>query len=213
MRSLSQKFATLIISCAFFVTVTDTALASTIQDKDLTLSEAVKLCATFEDDDEKLRCFEALASSVNGKPRSTENVAKDKNDDEEIRVTDNTSKKREKAERKRERRAAKKRKKEERLAKKEQPTFEFTRSDSSKAKRRARAAHENEVYKSWRNGLDELRVAFINGEIWVQVGSKTIINDPKAGDIARITPGALGSWDIKFSGARRALRMRHSNQK
>ncbi len=182
-----------------------TAWAEEIED--LSVTDALRLCAAFDDKDERLACFEALAAvaappeladadpnapttedaapPVTAPSASVEADSPEKSavrpleDDESLTFV-----------------RTKKGDKKERHAKKE--------------KKRKRERYTLTVYKSWRNGLGELRIAFTNGEIWRQTGRGTR-HDPQRGDEVVMKPGLLGGWTVSMDGGRFGVRMRPIN--
>ena len=185
-----------------------------LKDKDLSVTDAIKLCAQFEDDRERLLCFEALAKSVDAKagadsaakpaarPQTERSPPPNTNPDVADPSPPTTSDP-----------SPRLRSTVERDDDQAEPTFEFTRTDSKKRKKRDREPFENAVYKSWRNGRGELRVAFKDGEIWRQVGNETVLEDPKRDEIAKFKPGLVGSWTVKFTSARKPLKMTQIRRK
>ena len=185
--------------------------------QDYSLKEALAFCAAFEDDAEKLACFEALANTAvpaDGKGPTT--TAPDSPD---VDVAPDAAPEAPVSEKDRDRKGfrvpffgSSKEKSEAKapdaaVAEEKEERFIIQRADEPEVKRREREAYKAEVYRSWRNGLGELRVAFTNGEIWRQVGPKSIDYDPVPGEVAAFSPTSFGGWRINFEDGKRSLKM------
>jgi hypothetical protein len=183
--------------------------------ENLSVQEALQLCAAFSDKSERLQCFEALAEAT--APTSTATAE----DNEADMVNDGDASPNVPA-----------------LA--ETPTAEpspatphaarpleddenltFVRGKTGDEEKRASAGKRDRsdkerkrrtltVYRSWRNALGELRIAFTNGEIWRQT-SKGTRYDPQPGDKAEIIPSMFGGWRVSLDDGRHSARMRPAN--
>ena len=197
--------------------------APSLAAQDYSLKEALAFCAAFEDDAERLACFEALAetaapaggasapatppAAAEGSPETPAPAAPDA--PESAPDSENDGKKKgfrvpffgsgkEKTEDK---------STETTDSEEKEERFIIQRADEPEVKRREGETYKAEVYRSWRNGFGELRVAFTNGEIWRQVGPKSIDYDPVPGEIAEFSPTSFGGWRIEFETGKRSLKM------
>ena len=93
----------------------------------------------------------------------------------------------------------------------EAPRFRIVRSDALEEKRRNRQKHTLTVHRAWRNAVGHLRVAFANGEIWIQSGWGTRHN-PKPGDEVVLKPALGGGWTLNMQNGRYAFRGRQLNK-
>ncbi len=210
------------------------ALAQQRVNDNLTIEEALQFCAAFEDAAERLLCFEALAESAQAgdgtRIRAEVNPNKENKEEEsdlakgvavaptpELDQAPRTA-------------AAESDEEtvdvqpavttaqggvaegENAQASAEAPRFRFVRSDALEEKRRKRQKHTLTVYRAWRNAVGHLRVAFTNGEIWIQSGWGTRHN-PKPGDEVVLKPAWVGGWTLTMQNGRYAFRGRQLNKK
>lgn len=189
------------------------ALGQDAKYEDLTIEEALQFCAAFDDDAERLACFEALAETArSGKnavplaqsapdsdaPEAPQDVA-------EIPTADQESAPKALAESKDE-------KSDGADSSASKPRFTFVRSSEAEQKRKKRKRYELTVYRAWRNAVGELRIAFTNGEIWAQADRGTR-HTPQPGETIVFKPGILGGWTLSMVDGRYGMRARHVNKK
>lgn len=89
----------------------------------------------------------------------------------------------------------------------EEPRYVIKRSDDPEIKRNKREEYSAVVYKSWRNGAGELRIAFRNGEIWRQI-EQNLDHNPQPGETVVFRPRTLGGWFAYFEAARFTIPMK-----
>lgn len=197
--------ATLAVVGVFFC-----ATANAEEIENLSVTEALRLCAAFEEKDEKLACFEALASTVAPSSQSADAEAATDGSETSETVPDAPSAAAT---------AASSATPEENatrpLAEDESLTFVRTTKSERERKRaekerKKRKKHTLTVYRAWRNGVGELRIAFTNGEIWRQSGKGTSY-DPQSGEEVVMKPGLMGGWTVSMKGGSRGARMRKVN--
>ncbi len=185
--------------------------------EDLSVTESLRLCAAFEDKSERLACFEALAAaaapparaaaitdeqSAEGLPQKPETsiseAAAASLAEPSTAPSDAASS------------AARG------LEEGETLTFVRKKKGEAEDEKKSKSADKNKrrtltVYKSWRNGLGELRVAFTNGEIWIETSMGTD-HDPQRGDLVDIKPRPFGGWQLSFQNGDYRARMRPTNK-
>ncbi len=179
------------------------AQASAEEIEDLSVADALRICADFDDKDERLACFEALASTVapTEAAEAEPNQPTVKNPADaplEDAVASDAAAPEENAARP--------------LAEDETVTFVRTTKSERERKRaekeqKERKKHTLTVYRAWRNAVGELRIAFTNGEIWRQSGRGTSY-DPQPGEAVVMKPGLLGGWTVSMKNGRHGVRMR-----
>ena len=175
--------------------------------EDLSVTDALRLCAAFEDKGERLACFEALASTV-APPAETAQGESNQSTVEDP-IADSPA----------ETAAADANAPDENatrpLAEDESLTFVRTTKRERERKhaekeRKKRKKYTLTVYRAWRNGVGELRIAFTNGEIWRQSGRGTSY-DPQPGEEVVMKPGLVGGWTVSMKGGSHGARMRKVN--
>ena len=182
--------------------------ASAEEIKDLSVTDALRMCAAFEKKDERLACFEALASTVAPTQQNAEADVPDASENTES-LTDTPTRSASDTSAPTEENATRP------LAEDESFTFVRTTKtererDRAKKERKQRKKHTLTVYRAWRNGAGDLRIAFTNGEIWRQSGRGTSY-DPKPGEQVVMKPGLVGGWTVSMRNGSRGVRMRKMN--
>lgn len=201
------KYAALISAFAFGLSAgVAGAVEPDIDYENLTVEQALQVCAAFKNKDDRLSCFEALASSTadpetavsaappepNIVPQPVAEAPPEKGPPpdapalaESVPATENAK-----------------------PAKADKPQrFSFQRNDPAKTAKRDRKKFEATVYRAWRNALGDLRIAFTNGEIWIQAG-RGVNYTPKPGEIIVFKPGLAGGWTLSMDGGRAGIRAR-----
>ena len=174
------------------------------QYENLTVEQALRVCAAFEDKDDRLACFEALAASA-GAPgpaaAAPEAVPGDEPPaiaavPEVVAPTAPAAPSPETAPVAAAPAPAA-----------EAPRFSFVRSDAASEAKRKRKRYEATVYRAWRNALGDIRIAMTNGDIWVQAG-RGVLYTPKPGEAVVMKPGLAGGWTISMDGGKAGVRAR-----
>jgi hypothetical protein len=167
--------------------------------EDLSVEESLQVCAAFNDKDDRLSCFEALAASAGNpspiaaaKPR--QHPAPDSVAEPPVVAT------------------APAPDAEEAPANAAEPSnvaprFTFLRKDPVRESKRNRKRYETTVYRAWRNPVGELRIAMINGDIWVQAG-RGVRYTPESGEKVVLKPGLAGGWTISMDDGKAGVRAR-----
>jgi hypothetical protein len=180
------------------------AFSQASQYENLTVEQALRVCAAFEDKDDRLACFEALANSA-GEPAPTaaapsppsaetapavaaipELVPPASSADVPVAGAPPAATT---------------------AAVAEGPRFNFVRSDAASEAKRKRKRHEATVFRAWRNPLGEIRIAMTNGDIWVQAG-RGVRYTPKQGETVVLKPGLAGGWTVSMDGGKAGVRAR-----
>lgn len=175
----------------------------------LTIEEALQFCAAFMDDDERLACFEALAASTRSENEATSVAKSVEEPDPEGPVDEAAPPSADASAELAERDAADESDVADEADSKSR--FTFVRSSEAEAKQKERKRFELTVYKAWRNAVGELRVAFTNGEIWIQSGQGSRYT-PQPGEQILFKPGLLGGWTLSMDGGRFGIRGRRLNK-
>ena len=194
---------TLWLAC---VSIAPAGLASAQVEQDVTIEEALQICAAFSDAQERLLCFEELASAnakepsgaqsaKSAKEEPADRVASRRNPSAKAPATENEPSESESAST-------------EALARPlaESETLTFIRQKASEKNRKKRVKHSLTVYRTWKNAVGELRIAFTNGEIWRQIG-EGMRHEPEPGDEVVFKPMLFGSWVVSFDDGRYGIRM------
>lgn len=176
--------------------------------EDLSVEEALQVCAAFPDKDDRLACFEALAVSAGSSPAAAaaeppENLAPAPvAEPPAVAAAPAPAAPTEPlagAESEAPAMAAE--------PSKAAPRFTFLRNDPAREAKRKRKRYETTVYRAWRNPLGELRVAMINGDIWIQAGRGARYT-PASGEKVVLKPGLAGGWTISMDGGKAGVRAR-----
>ncbi|MBB5518342.1 hypothetical protein [Amphiplicatus metriothermophilus] len=186
------------------------AYGQTAEYEDLTIEEALQICAAFPDASERLACFEALAASA--RDETLGSSASSDSGSSAAGAEKSPLSLRDSSERGRQDSAESLETEVDNPAiTKSKPRFTFTRSTEEEQKRKNRQRFELTVYRAWRNPVGDLRIAFTNGEIWVQTGRGTRYT-PEPGETITFKPGLLGGWTLSMNGGRFGIRARRINE-
>lgn len=177
------------------------------QYENLTVEQALRVCAAFEDKDDRLACFEALADSA-GKPAPTAAAPEgvpDGGPPAVAAVPEVVSPSAPAAPSPETSSGAP-------VAAvpapaDESPRFSFVRSDAASEAKRKRKRYEAIVYRAWRNPLGDIRIAMTNGDIWVQAG-RGVRYTPEPGETVVLKPGLAGGWTVSMDGGKAGVRAR-----
>lgn len=174
--------------------------------EDLSVEEALQVCAAFRDTDDRLACFEALAASAGSPPgtvaaKRLENLAPAPNAaPPSVAATSAApTEPLADAEGKAPIAAAD--------SSKAAPRFTFLRDDPVREAKRKRKRYETTVYRAWRSPLGALRVAMLNGDIWVQAG-RGVKYTPEPGEKVVMKPGLAGGWTLSMNDGKAGFRAR-----
>lgn len=174
------------------------------QYENLTVEQALRVCAAFEDKDDRLACFEALANSA-GEPAPTASAPSPPSAETAPAVAaipelvPPASPAEEPVSGSPPAAAS--------TAASEGPRFSFVRSDATSEAKRKRKRFEATVYRAWRNPLGEIRIAMTNGDIWVQAG-RGVRYTPKQGETVVLKPGLAGGWTVSMDDGKAGVRAR-----
>jgi len=177
------------------------------QYENLTVEQALRVCAAFEDKDDRLACFEALANSA-GEPAPSPAASTSDSDEttpavaavpEVVPQTAPVSPAANAASGAPLAPAP--------TVAADAPRFNFVRSDAASEAKRKRKRYEATVFRAWRNPLGEIRIAMTNGDIWVQAG-RGVRYTPKQGETVVLRPGLAGGWTVSMDGGNAGVRAR-----